>query len=146
MKIEAEEIVKLFDECREYVFGYGEGRDNYYADDLETAKSWIDGGVNYFLAAIVFYEQMTWMHEKYLKFRDRKHMPSSLKVFDENIKTAIRRQKNGGNFESWEQEIAQWAARYRTWQKKRLWDYNNWGPDPSQSGTRVPKSVLKNAA
>lgn len=138
-------MISAFDECREYIFGYSWGRDNPHKSDMETAKRWIDEGVTITLAVIVFHEQMTWMHEKFLRFgeaKDRSYLPASLKVFDENIEAAIRRSQSGGQSEFWEGEISRWRARLKGWQKNpTLWNENQWGPPPDADGNRLPKEL-----
>lgn len=147
MELKPDDIVKAFDECREYIFGYGLGRDNPHKEDKATADRWIKDGLNLVVAVMVFYEQMNWMHEKFLMFgngKDRKYLPASLKVFDENIEVAIRRSKNGGQTEFWEAEICKWRARCKGWLKdRRLWQENMWGSQPFEAGNRVPKLVLE---
>lgn len=146
MELKPEDIVKAFDECREYIFGYGLGRDNPHVSDNGTAERWVKEGLNLVVAVMVFYEQMNWMHEKFLRFgngKDRQYLPASLKVFDENIEAAIRRSKGGGQSEFWENGLSQWRSRCRGWLKdKSLWRENMWGAPPFENGTRVPKSVL----
>ena len=146
MELKPDDIVKAFDDCREYIFGHSIGRDNPHKDDKETAEKWIKDGLTFVVAVMVFYEQMNWMHEKFLRFgngKDRQYLPASLKVFDENIEAAIRRAKNGGQSDFWERGIAQWRARCNGWIKdKSLWRENSWGAEPFKEGNRVPKQVL----
>lgn len=141
-----EEIVSAFDECREYVFGRSLGRDNPHASDITAAKKWIAMGLTLPIAVIVFHEQMTWMHEKFLRFggaKDRSYLPAALKVFDENIETAIRKVMNGGHFDIWENEVVKWRARCKAWKKHpELWRFEDWGPEPLKRGCRVPRDVL----
>lgn len=146
MELKPDDLVKAFDECREYIFGYGLGRDNPNKDDKATATKWVEQGLSLVVAVMVFYEQMTWMHEKFLRFgngKDRQYLPASLKVFDENIEAAIRRAKNGGQTEFWEGEISKWRARCKGWLKdKALWRENMWGVEPFKEGNRIPRQVL----
>jgi hypothetical protein len=90
---------------------------------------------------------MTWMNEKFLRFggaKDRSYLPASLKVFDENIETAIRKVQNGGHFDTWESEILRWRSRCKGWKRNPgLWNENAWGPPPSEAGCRAPMEVLK---
>lgn len=142
-----EDVISAFDEVREFIFGHSLGRDNPHASDMATAKRWIGEGLTFVTAVIVFFEQMSWMHEKFLRFggsKDRSYLPASLKVFDENIDNAIRRSKSGGQSEFWENEISRWRSRCKTWLKKpHLWNTDQWGPHPFESGCRVPKEILE---
>jgi hypothetical protein len=141
-----EEIIKAFDDVREYVFGYSLGRDNPHASDKETAKSWLESGLTLVVAVIVFSEQMNWMHEKFLRYghaKDRSYLPASLKVFNENIEAAIRKSKGDGAFDEWEKEISKWRSRCKGWKRKKsLWRHEMWGPEPFEKGSRIPKSIL----
>jgi hypothetical protein len=145
--VRPEDIVSAFDECRDYVFGRSLGRDNPHASDLVTAKRWVSEGLTLTIAVIVFHEQMSWMHEKFLRFgdgKDRRYLPTSLKVFNENIETAIRRMQNGGHFDTWESEILKWRSRCKGWKKDpNLWRAESWGPPPFHDGCMVPREVLK---
>lgn len=140
------ELIKAFDECRDYIFGYSLGRDNPHKDDEATAEHWITAGVTLVVAVMVFFEQMSWMHEKFLRFggaKDRSYLPASLKVFDDNIAAAIRRSNGGGQSEPWENNIAQWRSRCKAWQRnKSSWISNHWGSEPFEDGCRVPKEIL----
>lgn len=140
------DVIRAFDECREYVFGYSLGRDNPHASDKSTATRWISDGLTLTVAVIVFHEQMSWMHEKFLRYghaKDKSYLPASLKVFDDNIETAIRKAKNGGQAEFWESEIAKWRSRCKSWFKKvGIWREDHWGPEPFTNGCRVPQQVL----
>lgn len=140
------ELIKAFDEVREYVFGSKLGRDNPHKDDLATAEKWFSDGLTLIVAVMVFYEQMNWMHEKFLRFgrgTDKSYIPASLKVFDENIEVAVRRSKNGGQTELWENGISQWRSRCKAWTRNGSWIENMWGPKPFEAGCRVPKEVIK---
>lgn len=140
-----DELIKIFDDCLEYVYGRRMGRDNPYKEDRATAQAWIDDGLEPFLAAIVFHEQMSKMHERFLhNNQDRKHVPCSLKVFSENIDAAIHRYKRGGNYDVWENQDLQWRSRVKGWMKRpELWQIEHWGPAPGKIDCRVPKSVLR---
>jgi hypothetical protein len=147
MELKPDDLIKAFDGVREYVFGYGLGRDNPHKDDKKTAETWIAEGATLLVAIMVFYEQMSWMHEKFLRFgnaKDRSYLPASLKVFNENIEAALRRQKSGGQTDETEKAYSLWRSRCKGWLKdKRLWQINMWGPEPFQEGNRVPKSILQ---
>jgi hypothetical protein len=140
-----DELIKTFDDCLEYVYGRRMGRDNPYKDDMKTAQGWIDDGLPLFLAAIVFYEQMSRLHERFLRNnQDRQYVPHSLKVFDDNIRTANHRQARGGNYDTWENEELRWRSRVKGWMKQpNLWQADHWGPTPGQSGCRMPRAVMK---
>jgi hypothetical protein len=141
------EVIEAFDECLDYMFGRKLGRDNPHASDAATARKWIADGVTLVLATMIFAEQMSWMHEKFLRFgdaKDRKYLPSSLKVFDENMATAIRRQRNGGQTNDWELSDGRWRCRVRGWQRKpNLWLHDFWGPAPFEPGCWVPGYILR---
>lgn len=143
----AEDVIGAFDDCRELIFGIALGRDNPYREDKATAQKWIDGGLTFVVAVCVFFEQMSWMHEKFLRYgqaKERSYLPASLKVFDENIEAAIRKQKGGGQTEFWETEISRWRSRCRGWKRNpQLWNSNQWGPAPFEAGSRIPKAVME---
>lgn len=142
-----EDYIAAFDEVREHIFGFGLGRDNPHKTDMATAQLWINDGVSLTLATLVFTEQMNWMHEKFVRYgngKDRSYLPAALKVFDENIETALNKQKNGGHFDNFETEILRWRSRCKSWQKNpNSWIENSWGPKPNEAGNRVPGEVLK---
>ena len=95
---EPHEIVKAFDECLDLTFGRAFGRDNPQ-DDAATAQRWLDAGATIVQCVMVFTREMAWMHEKYLRsghLRDRQFIPHSLKVFEDNIQSAVRMAKAGG--------------------------------------------------
>lgn len=142
-----DDVIKAFDDIREYVFGYSFGRDNPHSSDKQTAQEWIEDGLNINIAAAVFYEQMSWMHEKFLRYggaKERSYLPSSLKVFNDNIEVAIRRSTGKGQIDEWEKEISKWRSRCKGWiTNKNLWRIEMWGPEPFEIGTRVPKEILK---
>lgn len=143
---EADQIIEAFDQCLEYTFGSAFARDNRHKSDVETSQKWITVGADVVLATIVFSKQMDWMHEKFLRsghLRDRKFIPHSLKVFDENIEMAIRRMNGIGIVDAWEVELSLWRARFKSWQKTGIWQTEMYGSAPFEPGCRVPKSILE---
>ncbi|MDE2099114.1 MAG: hypothetical protein KGL39_17805, partial [Patescibacteria group bacterium] len=91
--------------------------------------------------------QMNWMHEKFLRYgngKDRKYFPGTLKLFNENIESAMRKYKNGGQFDEAERSDSRWRARCKAWMKNpNLWQENQWGSAPNTLTTRVPKTIIK---
>ena len=66
-----------------------------------------------------------------------------MKVFDENIQSAILRFQRG-EVEVWEGEISRWRSRMNGWKRNSgLWNESMWGPAPDQPGCRAPKEILK---
>lgn len=150
METKAEDIIKAFDECREYVFGYAWGRDNPHSSDKGTATEWLTKGLTFVVAVMVFYEQMNWMHEKFLRYgnaKERSYLPASLKVFNDNIETAIRRSKDGGQVDQMDKVMSSWRSRCKAWFKNpALWRVEMWGPEPFKEGSRVPQLILNEFA
>ena len=74
-----EQIIECFDAIRDYIWGYGRGRDNPHKSDRETAKRWISEGLIVPIAAIVFFDRMGDMHERWLRTdaKDRTHLPAA---------------------------------------------------------------------
>ena len=143
--VDAKQIIEAFDVCLIYIYGQRYARENAYKDDTETASQWIKEGITIEIACFVFFKEMSWMHEKFLHWhnsQDRKLIPHSLKVFNENIEAAIRK-STGEEMDEWEKTISLWRARYRGWIKnKSHWQREMWGPEPDEKGTRVPKSLM----
>lgn len=142
-----EDIIAAFDECLDFVYGRRWGRDNMHKTDMQTAQEWILAGVTVPLATIVFHTQMVRMHERWLHqhdLSDRSNIPGCLKIFDENIESAIRRQLAGGaELDVWEQVDSQWRARVKGWIKNpNAWNIDMWGPLPNANDCRVPKRVI----
>lgn len=138
-------IIAAFDEILDYVYGRRYGRDNPHKSDTETAQDWIDGGITLTIATAVFYHRMSQMHERFLRQqddRDRSNIPGSLKVFDENIESAIRRVKNEGQTDPWESVDSRWRMRIGYFLKNRKWLDDLWGPAPDQPGCRAPVRLL----
>lgn len=141
-----QKIIEAFDECLTYIFGPSFARDNPHKSDMETAKRWAKDGLSVIVATMVFYDRMTYLHERFLRVqdkRDRSLIPHSLKLFDENIEAALRRQK-GETVDLWEAELSRWRARCKFWVKNHLsWRESMWGPAPFENGTRVPGAILR---
>jgi len=139
-------LIDAFDRCLIYVYGQAFARDNPNKTDMETAKRWVDLGADQIVVSWVFFDRMSWMHEKHLRGqnqKDRKNVPGSLKLFDENVVAAIRRVKGGGQTDAWEASLSLWRSRLKGWSKApQLWRIEMWGPPPFEEGCRVPKSVL----
>lgn len=140
-----EQIIASFDEILDYVYGRRYGRDNPHKSDEQTAHKWIEEGITLAIATAVFYHRMSQMHERFLRQpddRDRSNIPGSLKVFDENIESAIRRVKNEGQADPWESIDARWRARIGSFLKTSLWHPDLWGPSPDEFGFRGPSRLL----
>jgi hypothetical protein len=142
---EPHEIVKAFDGCLDITFGRPLGRDNPHKDDAATAQRWLDTGATIVICVMVFTREMAWMHEKYLRsghLRDRQFIPHTLKVFEDNILSAIRTAKSGSVDET-DKVDSLWRSRIASWRKKpHHWRREMWGPEPCQPGCRAPKSIL----
>lgn len=142
-----QKIIEAFDQCLIYVFGQAFARENPHKSDMEIATIWTQSGLSIVLATMVFYDRMNYMHERYLKsghLKDRQFIPHSLKIFSENIESAIRRQTGDGEFDLWEREISKWRSRCNGWLKnKALWRTEMWGPEPFSSGCRAPHLILR---
>jgi hypothetical protein len=143
----AELIIAAFDQCLDYTFGRSLGRDNPHKDDAATAHSWVSNGADLVLCIMVFSHEMSWMHEKYLRsgpLRERRFIPHSLKVFDENIAAALRRSRAGGHADDWEKADSLWRSRVTGWTRKpALWRAETWGPPPGKPGCRVPPPIVR---
>lgn len=142
-----DQIIAAFDECLDFVYGRRWGRDYRHKSDVETAQRWVAAGITIPIASIVFYQRMTYMHEKWMgnhDLSDRSKIPHSLKLFDENIEAAIRRVAAGGaEVDMWEQAQSQWRARISFWLKKpESWRVEMWGEPPGHSDCRAPHSLL----
>lgn len=138
-------IIEAFDACLEFIWGQRYGRDNPHASDMKTAKAWVEQGLTVPIASIIFYKNMDRMHERWLHNidpKDRKNLPALLSIFDDNIQAALNRVAIGGEFDAWEAEIGRWRARFIGWKNGREWNYEQWGPRPDQTGTRIPKEIL----
>lgn len=140
------DIIKAFDEVLDYVYGRRWGRDYQHKSDEETARSWCAEGLTVPLATMVFFNRMNYMHEKWLRqsnLSDRSNIPHSLKIFDENIHSAIRRAQNGGSeIEPWELIESQWRARVLFWLTEKIWNEDMFGPSPDDSACRTPHRLL----
>ena len=149
METKPEDIVRAFDVCLVYLYGQRYARDNPHKTDMETATLWIDKGITLEIACFVFFDRMSYLHEKHLKNHDkgdRSDIPHSLKLFDDNIECAIRK-IGGDELDEWEKVNNQWRARCRGWKKDRkFWRPEMWGPEPFKEGTRVPNSILNEIA
>jgi hypothetical protein len=142
-----EQIIEAFDHILVYIYGASYARDNPNKTDLETATRWADEGLDLVTASCVFFDRMSWMHEKHLRWHDkgdRTNVPGSLKVFDENIEAAIRRVATGsGDMDEWERSDSQWRARVKMFVGNRYWLEDHWGAPPGQPGCRVPQSIMR---
>jgi hypothetical protein len=142
---EPHEIVKAFDECLDLTFGRALGRDNPHKDDAATAQQWLNAGATIVICVMVFTREMAWMHEKYLRsgrLRDRQFIPHSLKIFEDNILSAIRTAKSG-SVDVTDKVDSLWRSRIAGWCKNQdLWRHEMWGPAPNETGCRAPKSIL----
>jgi hypothetical protein len=137
-------IIAAFDEVLEYTWGRQYGRDNPFREDAETAAAWIEQGVTLTVATIVFHEQMTRMHEKSVRQNDlRAFLPRALKVFDENIAAAIRRQ-SGGEVSMWDIEESRWRSRLLAYRKNpESWNVEQWGYTPLSAYCSAPKRLIR---
>jgi hypothetical protein len=82
------ELIEAFDRCLIYIYGQAFARDSPNKTDVETAQRWITLGADQVIVSWVFFDRMSWMHEKYLRQQDRKdraNIPGSLKLFDDNV-------------------------------------------------------------
>lgn len=143
---DAKTIIAAFDQCRAYIFGYAFARDHPHITDTKTANEWIDKGLSLVVAVMVFFEQMNWMHEKFLRYgqgKDRSYLPASLKVFNDNIEAAIRKSK-GYEVDNFDKSMSLWRSRCLAWKKnQKLWIVNMWGPPPSEKNNRVPHLIVE---
>ena len=141
-----EPLIDAFDRCLIYVYGQTFARDNPNRTDMETAKRWIALGADQVIVSWVFFDRMSWMHEKHVRGHDRKdrtNVPGSLKVFDDNVEAAVRRVKGIGQIDAWEADLSLWRSRLKGWKKfPQLWRTEMWGPPPFEAGCRAPKSML----
>jgi hypothetical protein len=142
------EIIEAFDRCLIYVYGAAFARDNPNKTDIATAKPWIEAGADVVVVSWVFFDRMSWMHEKHLRSQDKKdrtNIPGTLKVFDENVMAALRRM-NGSEIDAFETRLSLWRSRMKGWKKyPNQWRVELWGPQPFQPGCRVPALVLREA-
>ena len=147
LTVSPSQVIEAFDECLEFVYGRRYGRDNPHRSDQQTAARWIDAGLTLPIACFVFHRQMNILHEKWLRddLKDRSHIPHSLKPFDENIESAIRRHTQG-DVTQWDIEESKWRSRIAGWLKKpSLWNQNMWGPSPDNLACRAPKALIREA-
>lgn len=150
--LKPEEIVAAFDEILDYVFGRSRGRDYPAKEDIKYATQWLEQGLTLPIACAVFYHRMSAMHDLWLKqinHADNKHIPATLKFFDEAITAGINRHKAGGEpIASWEQSESQWRARLRLFFNRlpnRCWNHDLWGPAPDEDGCRASPRLLAEA-
>lgn len=145
MPATAETIIALFDRTLTRIFGQRYAREVPNKTDMATASQWLEIGCDEYIATIVFWDRMSMMHERHLRAhdeRDRQNVPGALKVFTDNIESALR-SNGGGGVDMWELAQAQWVARLSGYKKNpKLWCTEMWGPPPGQPGCRVPKRLL----
>jgi hypothetical protein len=145
--IKPQQIIDVFDRTLTYIYGSAYARENPSKNDHKTASAWISEGLDPVVAAWIFWDRMSWMHEKFLHHHDkadRTNIPGSLILFDENIRSAVRRVNTGSHeVDSVDRILSQWRARVQGWISKKIWIPEMWGPEPFQSGNRVPRTVLE---
>lgn len=146
MTIQPEDIIAAFDAALDYIYGRSRGRDYPAKSDLEYAAAWLQEGLTLHVACFVFYHRMSGMHELWLRqkdHRDDKHIPATLKFFDESIRSGIARHKAGGEpIASWEQSESQWIARIKGWIDNGRWLTDAWGSRPFEEGCRAPQRLI----
>ena len=143
------DIIDAFDACLTYVYGRKYKREYPAKNDSKKAAAWIAKGLTVPVATIVFYHQMTRMHERWLRKpeSDKTEIPGSIGVFDEHLDVAIRR-AHGIELDAMEKADASWRNRFKGWLKGFPWYENLWGspplnPDGSISKkTRLPQYLL----
>lgn len=149
MEVKPYDIIDAFDDCLAYVYGRKYRREYRQKNDPANAQKWIDDGLTLPVACFVFYHQMSRMHERWMRKpeSDREEIPKGLSIFEEHIKTAIRR-ASGYEVSEDEKSESQWRNRYFGWLKGHAWYENLWGapplnPDGSISKkTRMPRYLL----
>jgi hypothetical protein len=145
-----QQIIDVFDRTLVYIYGSAFARENPSKNDHKTAKAWIAEGLDPVVAAWVFWDRMSWMHEKSLRHHDksdRTNIPGSLILFDENIRSALRRISAGSHeIDGVDRILSQWRSRVNGWHKSKIWLGDMWGPAPDDRGCRAPKSVLSEFA
>lgn len=148
----AESIIEAFDEILDYVYGRSRGRDYAAKDDLQYAKDWVERGLTVPIASAIFYHRMSIMHERWCRNRDpnsHENWPAVLKVFDDNILSALNRVAAGGEpIAVWEQSESQWRARIRLFFNKlpkRCWNHDLWGAAPDEPNCRAPTRLIEEA-
>jgi hypothetical protein len=141
------QIIDVFDRTLIYIYGSAFARENPSKNDHKTAASWIAESLDPIVAAWVFWDRMSWMHEKSLRHHDKSdriNIPGSLILFDENIRSALRRINTGSHeIDGVDRLFSQWRARVKAWHASKIWLENMWGPEPFKSGNRVPRTVLE---
>lgn len=143
--VQPAQIIEAFDRCLVFFFGSRYAREAPFKEDVATAQKWIDAGCDVIIATIIFAGRMEYMHERHLRVEfqnDRANVPHALKIFDDNIFNALRREGVGGVIDAWEAAESQWRARMAGWKKKKVWLREMWGPAPGENGCRVPKRFL----
>lgn len=144
--ISPEQVIAAFDDCLDFIYGRSRGRDYISKEDIKYATEWIEEGLTIHVACFVFYHRMSAMHELWVKQldpNDNKHIPATLKFFNEAIMDGISRWKRGGEgIAVWEQSESQWKARLNGFYSKNLWNTDLWGPRPGESECRVPPRLL----
>lgn len=140
------QIIDVFDRTLIHIYGSTYARENPSKNDHKTAATWIAEGLDPIVAAWVFWDRMSWMHEKSLRHHDksdRTNIPGSLILFDENIRSALRRINTGSHeIDGVDRVYSQWRSRLNSWQKAKIWLDDMWGPNPDNPECRVPRSVL----
>ena len=138
------DIIDAFDDCLTYVYGKKYAREYPAKNDSKKAAAWIARGLTVPIATIVFYHQMTRMHERWRRQpeKDRTEIPGSIGVFDENLEAAILR-ASGVELDFRERADASWRNRFKGWIKGFPWYENMWGMPPlNEDGSISKKSRM----
>jgi hypothetical protein len=131
---EAIDFIAAFDQAIAKVWGEHLARPWPHPNDKLTADRWLAAGATVELCSAVFLRIMETRKDRRLS------IPSTLSYFDNPIRDAIAK----GEHEATDlhPQDSLWKARLAAWARGGRWIPDQWGPNPTEAGCRVPRRVL----